>query len=76
MNPLLISIIGGVVRAGIAAASGAAAATAPSAQVDSTVPVSDDMQLLMSAIGGVVTILWTMWQKRKNLAPVEDRQIR
>lgn len=75
MNPFLISIIGSVIRTALAVASGAAAITAPSIQSGTSIPMTDDMQLLMSAIGSVITLLWSMYQKKKSLAPVEERAV-
>jgi len=65
MAPFVAMVVGSLVRAGLAAVSGAGAITAPSMQAESAVTATDDVQLLMSAVGGVITILWSMWQKKK-----------
>lgn len=75
LNALGTAIIGSVIRTVLAVASGAGAATAPSVTGPTEVAPTDDLQLLISAIGGLVTVIWSIYQKRRALAPVEERKI-
>lgn len=64
MAPLVAMVVGGVVRAVIAAASGAGVATSIE-MGEQGVHVQDDVQALVSAVGVIITILWSAWQKRQ-----------
>lgn len=66
MAPFVAMLVGSVVRTVLAAASGVGAGT--SMTVEQGVPsvqAGDEFQAFLSALGIVVTFLWSAWQKRK-----------
>ena len=72
MSPLLIAVIGTVVRSVLAVGGSAGVATSDAVQAGSG--LGGDLQAIFSAISVLVSLLWGVWQKYRSV-PVEERTI-
>jgi len=80
MNPITLTIIGGIVRWIATVAGAGAVATSDAAQNASGVgeilkSLPADWQALIGALVTIGTLGWSWWQK-KHPAPVEERTIK